>query len=154
MDLQQNKSMETILCFAQKRQKISLKLSYYLWLWTTHRSRWRIPNIQQNIIELTLGTRGKKKRRYSYFFLSFWQSLFSGKIKGIIINSSSAEFSQRVVMVKGKPYLCMREKCVKYRKLWKDLRHNTVSNIKIGWHFFSAFHIRKYSHFSIVLSAI
>ena len=71
-------------------------------------------NIQQNIIELTLGTRGKHfTRRYFEIFCQFfpelWQYLFSGTNKEII-KLLSAEYSQRVVMVKDKPYSCMCEK--------------------------------------------
>ena len=75
------------------------------------------PNMQQNI-ESMLGIRIKKiavddfSNIFPYFFLSFWQCLFFWQNKEMIISLLSAEYSQREVMVKDKPYLCMCEKWV------------------------------------------
>ena len=44
---------------------------------------------------------------FPYFSLSFNNSFSFEKNKEIIMDLSSAEYFQRVVMVKDKPYLCM-----------------------------------------------
>ena len=76
------------ICSATKMTKISLKWSSYQFVEMT--GHWSL-NIEQNIIELTLSTRGKKfSRRHieiiCFFFPVLWQCIFSGKDKVNITN--------------------------------------------------------------------
>ena len=116
------------------------RISSYLWLRTTHLSRWQA-DIQQNIIELTLGTQGKNfsgrhLEYFSYFFLSFDNAYFlkKKKIRKLlsvcrcwIFRGSGYGKSQTLFAKVWK--MGLNPECS--RKIW----HNTVSNIKIGWLF-------------------
>ena len=75
--------------------------------------------------------------------------IFWKQNKEIIINVSSAEYFQRVVMVKDKPYLCMSENGFNhesYQKILGTIRFQTSKLVDIF------FQLSR--HFSALLTAI
>ena len=103
--------------YLQKLTKISLKSSSYLRLWTINLSRWQAIIIQtpnkilfDKAMTVWVKISADDILKYFLIFSEPWQCLFPGKKKYWNYHQmSSAEYSQKVVMVKDKPYLCMRE---------------------------------------------
>ena len=156
-----NKCSATIMT---RNIKISLKWSSYQCLWTTHLSRWQAIKTQTfnkyhwiNAWHLERKFQPMKHWNILLFFFfwaltipTFWKKWRNYQFVICWIFPVSGNGKRQTSFVHVWKWVLSRT-----WKLTKDLRHNTVSNIKIGQLiFFAAFQIRKYLYFFVLLSAI